>query len=261
MGHPALLHATCADVACEEVASIGSSVAGGNVTDQPPSQPGWGPPPPPPPPQQPSSGWGAPPPPRPPDTRPWYRKKRFIIPGVIVALLVIAGIFGDGTTTSPPTATSSEASAPAATQPPEPTAEEPAATEAPAGPASAKVGETIQFEDSFGDHAIDVTVARSRVSTGGEFEKPDHGLYVGFLVRVKAFKDGISVPSFYVLAGGQHYDSTCCVTGFAPDLTTYGNLNKGEGTQGWVIFDVASRHGRLVMEEFGTQEAQAFWTF
>jgi hypothetical protein len=167
MGHPALLHATCADVACEEVASIGSSVAGGNVTDQPPSQPGWGPPPPPPPPQQPSSGWGAPPPPRPPDTRPWYRKKRFIIPGVIVALLVIAGIFGDGTITSPPTATSSEASAPAATQPPEPTAEEPAATEAPAGPASAKVGETIQFEDSFGDHAIDVTVARSRVSTGG----------------------------------------------------------------------------------------------
>jgi hypothetical protein len=39
---------------------------------------------------------------------------------------------------------------------------------------------------------------RSRVSTGGEFEKPDHGLYVGFLVRVKAFKDGISVPSFYL---------------------------------------------------------------
>jgi hypothetical protein len=120
----------------------------------------------------------------------------------------------------------------------------PSTTEASAGPATAKVGETIQFEDSFGDHAIDVTVARSRVSTGGEFEKPDHGLYVGFLVRAKAFKDGISVPSFYVLARGQHYDSTCCVTGFDPELNVVGNLNKNEATQGWVIFDVPARHGR-----------------
>jgi hypothetical protein len=144
---------------------------------------------------------GTPPPPRPPDTRPWYKKKRFIIPIAIVALLVVVGIFSGGNST-PPTATT--VAAPAATPASEePVTSEPATTEtAPSGPATAKVGEQIQFEDSFGDHAVDVTVTRSRISTGSEFEKPDHGLYVGFFIRVKAFKDGMTVPSLYVLAGG-----------------------------------------------------------
>ena len=87
------------------------------------------------------------------------------------------------------------------------------------------------------------------------------GLYVGFFIRVKAFKDGMTVPSFYVLAGGKHFDATCCVSGFGADLNVVGNLNKNEATEGWVLFDLPSRHGRLVMEEFGTQEAQAYWTF
>jgi hypothetical protein len=191
---------------------------------------------------------------------PGYKKKRFVIPGVIVVLLVIGGLFGDDGTT-PTATTEAGTNATAGTQPPETTPDTPPETEPPTQPASAALGDTMQFEDALGNHSADVTVVRKRVSTGGAYDKPDRGLYVGLFVRVKAFKDGISVPSFYVLAGGKHVDSTCCRSGFTPELTAYGNLNNGEASEGWLIFDVPSRSGQLVLEEFGTQEAQAYWSF
>jgi hypothetical protein len=42
-------------------------------------------------------------------------------------------------------------------------------------------------------------VVREKGSTGSTFLTPDNGRYVGLFVRVKAFQDGISVPSFYVI--------------------------------------------------------------
>src|SRR6266540_67481 len=80
-----------------------------SMAEQGPPQ-GWGPP------QQP--GWGPPPSPRgpkPPDTRPWFKKKRFIIPLVVVALFFILGIIGaitgppDETGTAAPTTTAEPA--------------------------------------------------------------------------------------------------------------------------------------------------------
>lgn len=219
------------------------------------------PPSPPPPP-----GWGAPPE-GPPGKRPMDRNTRrnLIALGVIggvVVLIVVAGIIGalaGGGTDS-----STAPTTPAATTPPasaEPTASEP--TEPPdTGPATAKVGETISFEDSFGDHAVDVTITRKRISTGDEFTKPDNGVFVGLFVRVKAFKDGISVPNFYGLVRGKHYDATCCmVEAWKPELSTYSNLNSGETAEGWVLLDVPSRTGKLVMQEFASEKAQAIWTY
>jgi hypothetical protein len=89
--------------------------------------PGWGPP----------SGqpaWG-PPPSKPRGTRPWYKKKRFLIPLVLVALLVVAGVLSDGAQQPDGTATqqtsgSQATDAPATTEAVA-TTREPATTAAP----------------------------------------------------------------------------------------------------------------------------------
>ncbi len=221
----------------------------------------WGPPPQPSGQQQP--GWGAPQPPSP------KRRRR---PGVLgwigigVAVLIVLGVIGtiagqdDNTTTSSPAAPATTAAEqPAAT---EPETTEPETTEAPkqTGPATAKLGETLQFEDSFGKHSADITVTRKRVSTGDEFDKPSRGYYVGLFVHVKAYQDGITVPQFYALVGSKHFDSSFA-TGFEPDLNVIGNLNKGETAEGWVVFDVPSRNGKAVMQEFLSEKAQATWTY
>jgi hypothetical protein len=144
----------------------------------------------------------------------------------------------------------------------QPAATESETTEAPkqTGPATAKLGETLSFEDSFGKHSADITITRKRVSTGGEFDKPSRGYYVGLFVRVKAFQDGISVPQFYALVGAKHFDQTF-TTGFEPDLNVVGNLNQGETTEGWVVFDVPSRNGKAVVQEFASEKAQATWSY
>jgi hypothetical protein len=78
--------------------------------------------------------------------------------GVVLVLAVIGALAGEDSTTQAPSAgggadTTEARDEPAETSPPETTA---------SGPAAAQVGETLQFEDSFGDHVIDVTVARRR---------------------------------------------------------------------------------------------------
>lgn len=227
------------------------------MSDQTPH--GWGPPPNPPP----QPGWGPPQPPGP------KRKRR---PGVLgwigigLAVLVVLGVLGaiagqnDTNTTTPAAPATNTAEQPVATQPK--STEAPGTTEAPkqTAPATAKLGETLQFEDSFGKHSADITVVRKKVSTGDEFDKPSNGFYVGLFVKVKAFQDGISVPQFYALVGSKHFDSTLA-TGFEPDLNVVGNLNKGETSEGWVVFDAPSRNGKLVMQEFLSEKAQATWTY
>jgi len=179
---------------------------------------------------------------------------------VLILLAVIGAIVGqnDNTTTTSGTTTAltEGATIPSADTAAPPTTEAPKQT----GPATAKLGQTLQFEDSFGKHSADITVVRKKVSTGDEFDKPSNGFYVGLLVRVKAFQDGITVPQFYALVGSKHFDSTIA-TGFEPDLNIVGNLNKGETSEGWVVFDVPSRNGKAVMQEFLSEKAQATWSY
>jgi hypothetical protein len=227
------------------------------MAQQPPQ--GWGTPA-----QQPTRpGWGPPPAPQPPKARKaWYKRPIIMIPLLLVVLIIIGSIAdggGETTTSSAPTT-----AAPVASTQPERSADaQPAATNPPksSGPPSAHVGGTVSFEDSFGKHSADVTVVRKKVSTGSTFEDPDNGRYVGLFVRIKAFQDGISVPSFYVLERGKHFDSTCCATGFNPELNALSNLNNGETAEGWVIFDVPSANGKVVMQEFASNKAQATWLF
>jgi hypothetical protein len=212
------------------------------MSSQTPQQPGWGPPPGP---QLPS-----------PKRKHTGRNVALVVVGLLVLFAVIGALSGgnDTATTAP--------AAPATTASQDSSAAEPETTEAPSqtGPATAKLGETLQFEDSFGKHSADITVTHKKVSTGDEFIKPDRGFYVGLFVRVKAYQDGISVPQFYALVGSKHFDSTFA-TGFEPDLNVIGNLNKGETAEGWVVFDVPSRTGKAVMQEFLSEKAQATWSY
>jgi hypothetical protein len=199
---------------------------------QPPQQAGWGQPQQPGP--QPPPGWGPPQqPPRQPKKSHTGRNIALAAVGVVLVLAVIGSLAGEDSTTQTPSAgggadTTEARDEPADTNPPETTA---------SGPAAARLGETLQFEDSFGDHVIDVTVARKKVSTGDQFDEPD-GVYIGFFIRVKAFKDGISVPGFYALTGGKRYEQTFA-TGFEPGLDAY-EVNKGETAEGWLVYDVPS---------------------
>jgi hypothetical protein len=221
---------------------------------QPPTAP---PPAGPPPPR-----WGEPgyTPPAGPPRKPSGGRIAFAVTIAVVGLIAAVNLASPDETATTGTQATDATDAPAVADLAEPAETTPEPTK-PAGPATARIGETIAFEDSFGDHAIDVTVARKKVSTGSEFDRPDHGLYVGFEVRAKAFKNGISIPDFYVLEGGRRYEATIAFEGFRPDLRTYGELNKGEGTGGWVVFDVPARTGKLVMKEFLSDEPQAIWTF
>jgi hypothetical protein len=221
------------------------------MSDQyPPQPPSWG---------QPGYRSPSPPPLGPPTPK---RRTGLILAvagGGLVLVLVIAALAGNdpGTTSSAPVTTSAAVEAnPSATE-----LEEPATSaERQQKPATAKVGQTIQFEDGFGDHSADVTVARKKVSTGDQFNEPN-GVYVGFLVRVKAFQDGITVPDFYVVAGGKRFEShACCPDGFEPSMDVY-EVNQGETAEGWMLFEVPSSHGRLIMKEFLSDEPQATWAF
>lgn len=210
--------------------------------------------------------WGAPPPPAPPSP-PRKRHTGRIILTAAVVLFIFGGVIASaisehGTdqtaTTAAPATPATQSPAAAAPTPAADAAEpEPAKDNA---PTTAKVGDTLQFEDSFGKHSADVTIVRAKVSTGSEFETPDNGRYVGFLIRVKAFQDGITAPDFYALERGHHYDPTF-TSGFEPDYNAVYEVNSGETHEGWLVFDVPSRHGALNMKEFLSDNIQASWTF
>ena len=124
-----------------------------------------------------------------------------------------------------------------------------------------QVGDTVHLTGSSGAPSADVTVTRKETSGGGEFDQPSNGVYVALYVRVRAHEDGITVPDFYGLINGKHYDTTCCVDAFQPDLDTSVDLNNGETAEGWVVLDVPSSAGELVLEDFGTGKPQAVWKF
>ena len=121
---------------------------------------------------------------------------------------------------------------------------------------TARLGGTIQFTDSSGRHAADITVACKKVAGGSA-----SGRHVGLFVRVKALQGGVSVPRFAAVELGTRFDATCCTAGFKPKLKVASTLHKGETAAGWVIFDLPKASGRLVMQPLASSEGQAFWVF
>jgi hypothetical protein len=225
-------------------------------------------------------GWGQPgyqPPPE--QKKPIWKRTWFIVTAAVAAL-GLAGLVVLGTLVAAVDTGTSRAAHPAATtiDPPveEPTqdteaTETPETTEAPSGPPVVRVGDTLEMTDGFGDTVAEVTVGGPtspskhkgvRFSTGGEYDEPTHGLYLGVWVKVKALQDGVETVygDLHVVQGGKHYPGdACCPDGFKPTLD-YATLSKGEVSEGWVIFDLRSRKGEVVIANYDGKRLGA-WKF
>ncbi len=218
--------------------------------------------------------WGTPPP-RPPK-RPIYKRTWFIVTAALTVLGLV-GIVILGTLVAAIDTGTTQAARPAATTAPAPTANSEPATDAiepapkPEGPPVVAVGDTLEMTDGFGATVAEVTVGGLtspskhkgiRFSTGDEYDSPSHGLYLGAWVKVKALEDGVDTVygDLHVAQGGSHYPGdACCPDGFEPTLD-YATLSKGEVSQGWVVFDIRSRHGEIVIADFDGKRIGA-WKF
>jgi hypothetical protein len=240
------------------------------VNDQPPTQPGppsWGQPPTNP---QPRLSFEQSPPPR--------RKRRtgLILAAAVGAVLAVVAILAVAVSNAP---TQTARISTAATDPPAtadddqtPATDPPEATEPkPEGPPVARVGQTLEMTDGFGDTVAEITVGGPtspskhkgiRFSTGDEYDQPKHGVWLGAWVKVKALQDGVETVygDLHVAQGGRHYaGDACCPDGFDPTLD-YATLSKGEVSEGWVIFDIRSRKGEIVITNYDGKRLGA-WKF
>ena len=118
--------------------------------------------------------------------------------------------------------------------------------------ATGRIGDKLTVYDEFGNAQLEVAVTRLKFSRGGEFDQPQHGLYMGAYVKARALADGQELVDFYALVGGHHYvgDAYQGATAFDPSFF-YVTLDTGERTAGWVMFDVPARHGQLVGRDLG----------
>jgi hypothetical protein len=190
----------------------------------------------------------------------WYRRPIIVIPSVLLALGIVGWVVvgNGGSDTSATKGSAAHASAgksAAAGGSSEPSTAKGSVAK-PGELPTARVGGTIQFTDSSGRHAADITVARKKVAGGSP-----SGRHVGLFVRVKALQGGVSVPRFAAVELGRRFDATCCTAGFKPELRVASTLRKGETAAGWVIFDLPKTSGRLVMQPLASSEGQAFWKF
>ncbi len=228
--------------------------------------------------------WGEPgyqPPPPPPTgpKKPLWRRTWFVVTaalsllglmGILVLGSLIAAVDTGVSRDARPAPTTIAADEPLGDEPPT-TDTEPPATEAPSGPPVVQVGETLEMTDGFGDTVAEVTVGGPtspshheglRFSSGDEYNTPEHGLWMGAWVKVKALQDGVDTVygDLHVAQGGHHYSGdACCPDGFEPTLD-YATLSKGEKSEGWVIFDIRSRHGEIVITDYDGKRLGA-WKF
>jgi len=116
--------------------------------------------------------------------------------------------------------------------------------------ATGKIGDKLTAYDEVGDAQLEATVMRLKFSAGDEFDRPEHGLYMGAYVKLRALADGQDLIEMTALVGGRSYSGDV-ITGssaFDPPLDPV-TLNRGEQASGWLVFDVPARHGQLVMRD------------
>jgi hypothetical protein len=158
----------------------------------------------------------------------------------------------------------SEVTIPPATEPAttEPTTNEPATTQPKV--AVGRVGDRLTVHDKFNTARLELTVTRVKFWTGDQFDQPQHGLYMGAYVKVHALADEQDTPweDSYALVGGHHYlgDAITGSTAFDPPLEPI-TLNQGEGTSGWLVFDVPARHGQLVLRDILNERTLGIWKY
>jgi hypothetical protein len=131
----------------------------------------------------------------------------------------------------------------------------------PPKPSTGKIGDTLTVYDEAGDAQLEATVTRLKFFAGDEFDRPEHGLYMGANVKLRALADGQDLVEITALVGGRNYsgDAIITSTAFDPPLDPV-ILDRGERASGWLVFDVPARHGRLVMRDLDGRQLGA-WNY
>lgn len=127
--------------------------------------------------------------------------------------------------------------------------------------ATGRIGDTLTVHDASGRAQLAVTVTRLRFATDDKFARPEHGFYMGAYVKAHALSDEQDALDLYALVRGRHYegDAYTTSTAFEPPLDLL-PFNKGERLAGWMVFDVPSRHGQLVLDNVDGDKV-AVWTY
>jgi len=187
-------------------------------------------------------------------------RKPTALAAALAVVLLAAGCASGKPTTTP--ATTTTVASPAAAE--EPFPDEGIATTTRPEPSSDKVGATVTLVNTdTSAPAARVQVARVSFARGDAYNKPERGLWLGVYVKVRAQADDVSSMwgDFYVQMRGHHYDADgCCPDGFKPTLD-YVTLNTGETAEGWLVFDVPTRHGEVVLGQSSGGGKIATWTF
>lgn len=233
------------------------------MSNTPPNwgQPSQGQPPPPPPPGQ----WVGQPPPWPntgqtqgKPQRPWYKKKRFIIPGVLVLLTIIGGVLGggeeegDGVALVTPQTTEPQAGDETIVEPAEPTTTEvpttttteaPTTTAAPQANGSQERPLPFLVEGAVGDYSVTVVdfipEANAQIQEENQFNEPPAAGSQYALVRVNATYtgDGEGQPAFelsvgYVGNDSRIYKDTDCGAVEPDGMSSQPNVQSGGNVEG-----------------------------
>jgi len=107
-----------------------------------------------------------------------------------------------------------------------------------------------------------MAATKVKATTGDEFDRPERGLYLGIYVKLLSLVDGLASKangSLYVAMRGHRYEPTYG-PGFEPAYE-FNDLNAGEAIEGWLVFDVPDRHGKLIAVDSFEGTKVAVWTF
>lgn len=195
----------------------------------------------------------------PPAKRPFYKKKRFVIPAGVLLLGIVMGSCSSGS--KPVADTSPIASAAASAAPAEaaapPAAAPPSAAPAPAAPTGPAVGTPFTVKMRNGDVARITIVSAVRtdtVSTTAFASPPKNGTYLLLDVLWETEAGKTSSNPFYFSAkdaSGRKADLSM----FADNQLGSGDVLPGDKSRGFIAFDMAPGAATVMISDPLMQEA------
>lgn len=224
---------------------------------------------------EPSTQWGTPPAtPTPPKPKRQFTVTKIAIgvaagialflvgSAVLVAVLLSGGSTGDKQAAP---ATTQAAFTPPASAPADPVDTTPDVTEPPSTPArDLAVGGTGSFTSDEG--AADITITKVTVASRdpSEFgERAKHGWFVVVHVKAAGTSGSYDVNSFDFYAkssNGFHTEDATYLDSWGTVLEG-GTLQDGEHISGTIVYDVPTRHGKLVYSPNYDNEPLATWSY
>lgn len=199
--------------------------------------------------------------------RPFYKKKRFVIPAGLVLLSIVLGSCGGGVKSASDASASAPAAASSTTSPvavtPESASAQPAqaavaspAPEAPKAPAAPTVGKPFTMDLGNGDVArITILSAVRKTSVNTQFSSPaKNGSYLLLDILWETMSGETSSNPFYFSAkdaNGRKADQNL----FVDDQLGSGKILPGDKSRGFIAFDVAPGPVTVMISDPLMQEA------